>query len=107
MFIDQNTADTLNKALDLAKQGVVAGFEQVKQLAPFVWNVARRQTQIDGIELVMVAFLTFVAWLAVNIMSYREWKDQDSNWVVLFCSSRSSLCRSMPLIFSATQITGR
>lgn len=50
-MIDQNTADTLNKALDLAKQGVVAAFETVKEYAPQVWAMARRQIILEGIEL--------------------------------------------------------
>lgn len=59
-MIDQNTADTLNKALDLAKQGVVAGFEMVKQAAPYVWSLALRQTIINGIEYAFFALLSLI-----------------------------------------------
>lgn len=90
-MIDQNTADTLNKALDLAKQGVVAGFEQVKQLAPFVWGVARRQTVIDGIEcFVGVGFILFV-WSAITIgmfkMKKADYFDAEDVFFTIFISS--------------------
>lgn len=52
-MIDQTTADALNKALDLAKQGVVAAFETVKQYAPVVWGMARRQIMLEGVELIV------------------------------------------------------
>lgn len=66
-MIDQTTADTLNKALDLAKQGVVAGFETVKTYAPYVWGMARRQTILEGIELVVVWVIIAVFYVGGNV----------------------------------------
>jgi hypothetical protein len=86
--VDQATADILNKALDLAKQGVVAAIETVKQYAPQVWAMARRQTQLNGIECFILAGLGLAMFVTASF-SWR-WavrKDKlggiDSAYVVL------------------------
>jgi hypothetical protein len=60
-MIDPQTADVLNKAMDIAKNGIVAGYELIRQNAPLVWAMARRQTQLDGIELLIGSAFGFVA----------------------------------------------
>lgn len=72
-MIDPQTAETLNKALDLAKQGVVAAFETVKQYAPYVWAMARRQTQIEGYELLFGAFLAFILMVSMLHITRKYW----------------------------------
>lgn len=62
-LIDQSTAEVLNKALDLAKQGVIAGVEMVKQAAPYVWSLALRQTLLNGVECTLGAVACAVACL--------------------------------------------
>ena len=79
-MIDQTTADALNKALDLAKQGVVAAFETVKQYAPYVWSMARRQVLLEGVEMGIAWLLLAIFWAAVNIWSYRAHKDPQAYW---------------------------
>lgn len=70
IFVEKTLADALDKALDLAKQGIVAGFEMVKQAAPYVWSLAQRQTIIEGVE------CAFFAVICAIIMCYfpRMWR---------------------------------
>lgn len=78
--IDQATADTLNKALDLAKQGVVAAFETVKQYAPVVWGMARRQVLVEGIQLIFGAFMILgVAYAISKACWYKAAKNAKSD----------------------------
>lgn len=69
MFIDQNTADAISKALDLAKQGVVTGFEMVKNYAPYVWGVARRQVILEGIENLFSVGVIYTIAYAIRTLS--------------------------------------
>lgn len=74
-MVDQSTADTLNKALDLAKQGVVSAFETVKQYAPQVWAMARRQTIIEGYELIFCWVIGCLAGIALIVLYWKSVPD--------------------------------
>lgn len=75
--MDQNSADALNKALDLAKQGVVSAFETVKQYAPMVWGLVKRQITIDGYELLGGGLLTIAVTTALLKLIWWNAKDDD------------------------------
>ena len=77
MMLDPQTADALNKALDLARQGVVAAFETVRTYAPYVWSMARRQTLLEGVECAVGAGMSLVA-LAVAHWAVRPWAVRES-----------------------------
>jgi len=87
--IDPSTAEVLNKAMDMAKNGIIAGYELVRQNAPLVWAMARRQTLIDGIE--MLGLGGIVGGLA--LYSFRKFKKADkSDWEEAYVFSILGLC---------------
>jgi hypothetical protein len=46
----QTNQEIADKALDLVKQGVTTLYTDVQKVAPQVWNMALRQTIVDGVE---------------------------------------------------------
>lgn len=63
MFDDkasQSLVDVFTKGLDMAKSGLAQGYELAKQAAPELWQMARRQTIIEGLQDLFFLVLTII-----------------------------------------------
>lgn len=69
--------DVFSKALDMAKSGVAQGYELAKQAAPQLWQLARRQTIIEGIQGILGIILIIV--IVISCWRWAKWYDSTND----------------------------
>lgn len=66
MYVDDNTKEVFNKAFDLVRQGVVAAADTLKTYAPQLWEMARRQTILEGYQ--MLGGIVITIGIAITLI---------------------------------------
>lgn len=78
--------DVAKQAIELAKQGVSALYSTFQQIAPEVWKMTYKQTQINGIECLIGAGLCLLGVASFLHLWKQGWDDESPLPIILTCA---------------------